>query len=135
MEHGAERGRGPRAGEEPGVGAPGGRRAWKPLPTGDRPPAEPRRIGEVVDRLVQGMGAPSASAFGAVFSRWTDIVGADVAANAKPLSLHDGRLVVAVEQPGWATQLRYLESDLIRRLAEACGDGVVRSIDVRVRPS
>ena len=105
----------------------------KPLPTGDRQPPEPRRIGEVVDRLVQGMGAPSAGAFGAVFSGWADVVGADVAANARPLSLHDGRLVVAVEQPGWATQLRYLERDLLARLAEACGAGVVTSIDVRVK--
>jgi predicted nucleic acid-binding Zn ribbon protein len=108
---------------------------YKPLPTGDRQPPEPRRIGEVVDRLVQGLGAPSAGAFGAVFSRWPEVVGEQVAAHAKPLSLHDGRLVVAVEEPGWATQLRYLESDLLCRLGEACGDGVVRSIEVRVRPA
>ena len=107
--------------------------SFKPLPTGDRGAPEPRRIGEVVDRLVQGMGAPSASAFAAVFSKWSDLVGEQIAAHAKPLSLHDGRLLVGVEEPGWATQLRWLETDLLRRLEEACGDDVVTSIEVRVR--
>ena len=108
---------------------------YKPLPTGDRQPPEPRPIGEVVDRLVRGLGAPSAGAFAAVFARWKDVVGEQVAANAQPLTLHDGRLVVGVEQPGWATQLRYLETDLLGRLAEACGEGVVAAIEVRVKRS
>ena len=106
---------------------------FKPLPTGDRPPPEPRKIGEVVDRLVQGMGAPSAGAFAVVFSRWKEVVGEQVAANAQPLSLRDGKLVLGVEQPGWATQLRYLETDLLARLREACGEGVVTAIEVRVK--
>jgi len=44
------------------------------------------------------------------------------------------RLVVDVDQPGWATQLRYLETDLLARLAAVAGPGAVRSIEVRVRP-
>jgi hypothetical protein len=47
--------------------------------------------------------------------------------------LDDGRLVVEVDEPGWATQLRYLESELLARLAAVAGAGAVRSIDVRVR--
>jgi predicted nucleic acid-binding Zn ribbon protein len=109
--------------------------SWEPLPSRDRQPPEPRRIGEVVDRLVQGMGAPSAGAFAAVFARWSDLVGDQVAAHAQPLSLRDGRLLVGVEEPGWATQLRWLEADLLRRLDEACGAGVVTTIEVRVRRS
>jgi hypothetical protein len=42
-------------------------------------------------------------------------------------------LVIAVDEPGWATQLRYLESDLLGRLAGALGEGVVERVEVRVR--
>jgi predicted nucleic acid-binding Zn ribbon protein len=42
-------------------------------------------------------------------------------------------LVVVVDQPGWATQLRFLEADLLRRLAEMVGPGVVETIEVKVR--
>jgi predicted nucleic acid-binding Zn ribbon protein len=67
-----------------------------------------------------------------VFSRWEEAVGAGVAAHARPVSLNDGVLVVAVDQPGWATQLRYLSADLLLRLADVAGEGVVRRIEIRV---
>jgi len=41
---------------------------------------------------------------------------------------------VAVDQPGWAAQIGWLSDDLLRRLAEALGPGVVTELTVRVRP-
>ena len=58
----------------------------------------------------------------------------EVAAHATPLSLASGRLVVSVDHPTWATELRYLQSVVLGRLDEAVGQGVVRSLEVRVRP-
>jgi predicted nucleic acid-binding Zn ribbon protein len=42
-------------------------------------------------------------------------------------------LVVGVDDPAWATQLRFLESELLERLAAEFGPGEVTSIEVRVR--
>jgi predicted nucleic acid-binding Zn ribbon protein len=67
-----------------------------------------------------------------VFSRWEEVVGPGIAAHATPRSLTDGVLVVGVDQPGWATQLRYLTNDLLQRLKEVAGPGVVGRIDIRV---
>jgi len=39
---------------------------------------------------------------------------------------------VEVDEPGWATQLRYLEREILERLAAVGGSGVER-IEVRVR--
>jgi predicted nucleic acid-binding Zn ribbon protein len=47
------------------------------------------------------------------------------------VKLEDGRLVVEVDDPAWATQLRFLEADLVTRLSEA-GGLAVTSVDVRV---
>ena len=97
--------------------------------------ADPRRIDASLDRVARGLGSPSAGALGSVFAHWADIVGAQVADHARPLSLVGGVLTVATDEPGWTTQLTYLEADLLRRLEEALGVGVVTRIAVRQRPS
>ena len=92
----------------------------------------PRPVADSLEGLARRLGAPTAGALGAVFRQWEEAVGAAVAAHARPVSLADGVLVVAVDQPGWATQLRYLTNDLLTRLADVAGEGVVGRIDIRV---
>lgn len=104
--------------------------SWRPSP----PPGgdEPRRLRDSLDRYAKRVGAPQASALGAVFSRWGDIVGEGVVAHARPISLVGGALVVAVEEPGWATQLRFLEAEILARLEQVAGAGVADRVEVRV---
>lgn len=102
-----------------------------PLP--GQPGPGPRRVADSLDRLATSLGAPSAGVLATLFSAWAELVGQTVAARSRPRSLRDGVLVVTVDEPAWATQLRWLEPDLLVRLGEALGHGVVRSIDVRVQ--
>jgi predicted nucleic acid-binding Zn ribbon protein len=62
------------------------------------------------------------------------MVGESVAQHSRPRSLRDGVLVVAVDEPAWATQLRWLEADLLTRLREVLGPDQVARIEVRVQP-
>ena len=105
---------------------------WRSL---DDDPRErgPRPVGESLDRITRKLGAGPASTLGAVFRRWDEIVGSAVAAHARPLSLRDGILRVAVDEPGWATQLRYLAPTIVDRCADAVGPDVVTRIEVSVR--
>ncbi|MGI8793977.1 MAG: DciA family protein [Acidimicrobiales bacterium] len=103
---------------------------WRPLP-GDRDRG-PRRVGEGLDAVARRLGVPSADALGTVFSSWGEIVGSHIEGHAKPVGLADGVLTVVVDEPGWATQVRFLTSQILRALADAVGDGVVGSIEVRV---
>jgi predicted nucleic acid-binding Zn ribbon protein len=105
---------------------------WKPLPGEREDPPAP--VGRSLDRLLRNLGAPAARTVRSVFDDWAEVVGDSVAAQAQPVSLRRGRLVVAVPDAAWATQLRYLEPQLLARLAEAFGDDEVTAIDVRVRP-
>lgn len=104
---------------------------WKPLPGGA---PDPRPVGASLDRVAASMGVPRAATLSGVFASWPDLVGATVAEHARPRSLRDGTLVVAVDDPAWATQLRWLEGDLVRRLADVLGPGQVDRIEVRVLP-
>jgi hypothetical protein len=101
----------------------------RPLP-GDGP--GPRPLGEALDRVMRGLGAPEASGVSQVFDRWDEVVGEAMAARTRPLRLERGRLVLAVDEPAIATHVRYLEPDLLRRLAELLGEGRVTAISLQV---
>ena len=103
----------------------------------DRRPAEPtgpRRLDASLARLSRRLGAPSADALQAVFSRWDEVVGGPLAVHARPVSLVGGVLVVAVDDPAWGSELRYLASSILARLEEVVGAGAATRIEVRVRP-
>jgi predicted nucleic acid-binding Zn ribbon protein len=104
---------------------------WRPLRSEED--NDPKPVAASLDRVAAKLGAPKVAALSVVFSRWEDVVGQSVAVHTRPLSLRDGRLVVGVDEPGWATQLTYLTADLLRRLEELIGPGVVTAVEVKVR--
>ena len=104
---------------------------WRPLP--GQPP-DPRPLHTSLDRISRSIGGPPAAALATIFERWESIVGETVAAHSWPLNLARDTLTIAVDQPGWATQLTYLEADVLRRIAEATGIDAVRRVRVTVRP-
>ena len=101
-------------------------------PEYEQPTNEPRPVGEGLDNVARRLGAPRATSLGAVFSGWADAVGPAIAAHARPVSLTDGVLTVAVDDPAWAAQLRFLVNDLVAKVAVVAGPDIVGRIEVRV---
>ena len=89
------------------------------------------RLFDEINRLVARLGGQSAAGVAGVFSDWAAIVGDDVARNVTPVKLVDGRLVVSVADPAWATQVRFLEADIISAIVAATPVRVT-GVDVRV---
>jgi predicted nucleic acid-binding Zn ribbon protein len=83
--------------------------------------------------VLRGLGNPGLDAVRTVFSDWDALVGPEVAAHARPVSLDGHCLLVIVDEPGWATRFRYEHAGLIQRFSAELGEGVVTRIDVRVR--
>jgi predicted nucleic acid-binding Zn ribbon protein len=104
---------------------------WSPLPDRDGP--APRRVGEDLDTMVRRFGGATGLATAKVFTGWAETVGPAVASHAEPLALHGSTLVVGVDAPAYATQLRMLTPELLARLADLAGPGAVDAIEVRVR--
>ena len=98
---------------------------------GDR---EPVRLGLIINRLMQNMKAPSIDVLRAVFVQWPEIVGEDVAAHAHPSVIDGQTLVVVADDPTWASQLRWLETELIQRIEKVSGSDRIKAIKVRVAP-
>src|SRR4051794_19522870 len=68
---------------------------------------------------------------GGVFGRWKEAVGEAVARHVQPLRLDGTRLVVEVDDPAWATQLRFLEGNLRERLLAVTG-ATIDEFEIRV---
>jgi predicted nucleic acid-binding Zn ribbon protein len=107
--------------------------SWRPLPDPDGDPPQPLAVG--LDRVMASLGSAPVATVSAVFDRWPSIVGTAIAGAAEPVALEGATLVVRVRDGGWASQLRWMERELVAKLDEALGDGVVERLEVRVRPS
>jgi predicted nucleic acid-binding Zn ribbon protein len=105
---------------------------WQPLP-GSRPD-EPERVTSALDRVVRHLGAPSVDALDTLYRRWDELAGPSLATHTRPIALRDGALVVAVHDPAWATQVRFLEPQLLDRIAAELGAAAPTRLEVRVRP-
>lgn len=77
-----------------------------------------------------GPAAAPAAVMGGVFGRWEEAVGEALALHVQPVKLDGTTLVVKVDDPAWATQLKFLEGTL-PRLREVAGATIER-IEVRV---
>jgi predicted nucleic acid-binding Zn ribbon protein len=99
----------------------------------DEEPPGPRKVGEALDRLSRVLGLPPAAATARLVQAWPEVVGEAVAAHTRPRWVRDGVLSLAVDDPVWAAQLRWLEAELLARVAEVTGPGVVERISLHVR--
>ena len=99
----------------------------------ERTTRPPRRIGEALSEVAADLNLDDPDDVAAVMAAWPGAVGEVVAAHVRPRRLHDGELLVEVDGPVWATQLRYLEEDVLRRLGRKVRPGVVKSIRPVVR--
>ena len=91
---------------------------------------DPQPLALAVDRLVAERGWNDEVAVGGVVGRWAEVVGDDIATHCGPQSFTDGVLTVQADSTAWATQVRLLVPTLMRKLAEAVGDGVVSKVVV-----
>lgn len=91
---------------------------------------DPQKIDTTMGRFVTDQGWETELRVHGVFSRWESIVGRDVGAHVRPESYADGRLVVRTDSTAWATQMKLLTPDVVRRLNDVLGDGTVQVIDV-----
>jgi predicted nucleic acid-binding Zn ribbon protein len=111
------------AGERPGRSGRNWERTERPV----------RRLGEALSEVAADLNLDNPDDVAAVMAAWPSAVGEAVAAHVRPRRLHDGELLVEVDAPVWATQLRYLEDDVLRQLGRKVRPGVVRSIRPVVR--
>lgn len=110
-----------------GTGRGGRPRRRRPAAAG----GDPLPLRAAIDDFLSDRGWERQAAMGSVFGRWPEIVGTELAAHTRPEAFDDGVLTVVADSTAWATQVRLLAPNLIRRLCEELGAGSVRRVKVR----
>jgi predicted nucleic acid-binding Zn ribbon protein len=105
----------------------GGRRRW----SGPGPDSrDPQSLSVVARDVAKTRGWSPRVAEGAVFGRWSSVVGENIAEHATPTVLRDGVLTVSAESTAWATQLRHIQAQVLAKIAAEIGDGVVTALKI-----
>lgn len=91
---------------------------------------DPQPMALSVDKLVVERGWQAPVAIGGVMGRWDAVVGSEIAAHCTPETFTDGVLTVRADSTAWATQVRLLLPQVMRRLTEEVGEGVVTKVVV-----
>lgn len=92
---------------------------------------DPQPLGSELGRLVDDRGWALDLQVRGVFGRWAEIVGPEIAGHSTPESLTDGTLLVRTDSTAWATQLKLLAPNVVRRLNAELGDGTVTMVDIK----
>lgn len=105
-------------------------RLLRPAVPGDV--GEPVSVGDAAALVSEELGLAEPRSFARLLDAWPEIVGDALARHARVRGVRAGVLEVAVDSPAWATQLRYLEADLVARASRVVGPGVVETVRVVV---
>ena len=93
---------------------------------------EPRSISDSLKAVTAGFGSRGRAID--LNDRWTEAVGEAIAAHAQPERLEAGRLTVIVDDPAWATELRYHSSRILAALNAESGAAAISELRLRVHP-
>lgn len=91
---------------------------------------DPRSLSDTLGSLLVQRGWNQDVAVGGVIGRWPQIVGEDIAQHSTAETFENNILTVRAHSTAWATQLKFLAPELMRRIGLEIGDGVVREIRI-----
>lgn len=84
-----------------------------------------RALGEAVGEVISGLGLGRHVEFCAIADHWVELVGADIAQQARPVALRARRLDVEVSNPSWMYVLRTVHAKQIeQRVKEFTNDRI-----------
>lgn len=95
-----------------------------------RDSAEPQPLVSGIENLIAERAWQVDVQAGAVFGRWSQIVGGEVAQHSGPTAFEDGMLTVRADSTAWATQLRLLSSSILAAIERQVGVDVVRELKI-----
>ena len=105
---------------------------WRPLHRSDSDGDDARPVADSLSQLSRRLGLGEPATLTAVFADWELVVGAVMADHCRPVRLRDGELVVMVDEPAWATEIRFSSEEIRARCNARAGVDAVRSVVVRV---
>ncbi|HEY1826952.1 MAG TPA: DUF721 domain-containing protein [Acidimicrobiales bacterium] len=93
----------------------------------------PLPVSNSMAHVLRRLGAPaSLETMDVVFSRWTEVVGPELADHLQPIRLQGSVLVIGADHPAWLTRGR-MEAERIVAAVQTMGDATVERVEVVLR--
>ena len=92
---------------------------------------EPVHLRAVLEQLFKDFGTPDITVVTSIIDQWEEIVGSDLAAKISAVAISGSELIVRVEDPAWASQISWLENQLLDKITRLIGEEKITAIRVR----
>lgn len=89
---------------------------------------DPRGISEVIQTLSNELSWKKPLAQSELVLRWSSICGSETAEHSYPVNISEGVLQIRCDSTAWATQLRYMRTLILNRIAEEFPDAGIESL-------
>lgn len=97
--------------------------------TGARKSArDPQELSSVIEKMIAARGWKEPVAVAGVLERWEELMGPHIAEHAQPEKYEDSTVTVRCSSTAWATNLRMMTSDIIKKFDRELGVGVVTQV-------
>lgn len=108
---------------------------WKPL-NEDPAGAQAVTVKDSLRVALSKLGAPKVDIITRLNVDWAEIVGPEISEQARPLSLVGSTLTVVAQDPRWVTQLRWMGTQISKKVNDAFEEQIVSKVEVKLdRPS
>ena len=87
-----------------------------------------KSLGEVLQELLKSYGLETKISRYRVIQLWPEIVGENINNVSKPERVVDSTLYVKVKSTTWRTELSFQKHDILKRIEEVVGKGVITDI-------
>ena len=91
---------------------------------------EPEKLSNILNDLVTTRDWKKGIAEGNLFTKWSEIVGAEIAQHCEPITLFEGKLTIRAETSAWATQLQLLSTELLKNIRSRSEGALVEELRV-----
>src|SRR5919109_4717827 len=88
----------------------------------------PLAVSALLTAALRGKPAEKRLKEGRIWLLWEEAVGRQIASHARPVTLRDGVLTVAVANAPWMQELNFLQRGLAEKLNSLLGEPIVREI-------
>ena len=92
---------------------------------------DPIHLRSVLEQLLKDFGTPEIKVVTSVVDQWQEIVGVDLAKKVSAVAVSGSALIVQVDDPAWASQISWLEKQLLDKIESLVGEEKITSIRVR----
>ncbi len=96
------------------------------------PDRSPVPIRASLEKLLAGLGSPEIDSMTMLVERWPEVVGERLAERIQAVAVRRRELLVTVDDPAWASQIAWLEAQLLERVEGIVGPGRIVAVRVRV---